>query len=388
MDVNKVTSWDDVLANNFSTETQAQGEEQKKAEDQQSIVETEAKDETVLTDDTNKDSEENQQTSTDDSSDTNGPVVVGDDVQETVATPETTQVVETKVGEDKLEPEVKPFNISDLNEDELYEYLSLKRTNYKEIPDMDIVSGMISSDNPNWDSEDVEFELEQKYGSALFEEKIDLETIDSELYPDEYKEAVKLNKEIDKAQKLLKRDAAEMRAKLEEMKENIKLPTSVVNTADNKSEDSKVETESSTELSQEQIEILQKNWIESVEREVPSVEEFKFKLEDEDVFYKITDTEKQEMVQKMKEFNAESYLVKRGWVNQDGTPNVKKITEDVYILENSEKMFKSGWTQAKEKAKMDIIGKDIKNVDFSSPKTSFDSKGGNPYDFGDYVLGL
>jgi hypothetical protein len=60
----------------------------------------------------------------------------------------------------------------------------------------------------------------------------------------------------------------------------------------------------------------------------------------------------------------------------------------VYILENAEKMFKSGWTQAKEKAKMDIIGKDIKNINLGSPNTSFDAKGGNPYDFGDYVLSL
>jgi biotin synthase-like enzyme len=90
----------------------------------------------------------------------------------------------------------------------------------------------------------------------------------------------------------------------------------------------------------------------------------------------------------MKEFNAENYLVQRGWVKPDGTPDVKKITEDVYILENAEKMFKSGWTQAKEKAKMDIIGKDIKNINLDTSPTTFDAKGGNPYDFGDYVLSL
>jgi hypothetical protein len=70
------------------------------------------------------------------------------------------------------------------------------------------------------------------------------------------------------------------------------------------------------------------------------------------VSYKVTEEEQSQLVQKMRDFNAENYLLDRGWLNQDGTPNVKKITEDVYILENAEKMFKSGWTQAKEKAKM------------------------------------
>ena len=121
---------------------------------------------------------------------------------------------------------------------------------------------------------------------------------------------------------------------------------------------------------------------------MPTLDEFNFKLGDEDVSYKITEDEQKQLVDKMKGFNAESYLLERGWLNQDGTPNIKKITEDVYILENNEKMFKSGWTQAKEKAKMDLIGKDLKNIEIGSPGKTFDAKGGDPYDFGNYVLSL
>ena len=116
--------------------------------------------------------------------------------------------------------------------------------------------------------------------------------------------------------------------------------------------------------------------------------EFKFKLGDEDVSYKITEDEQKQLVDKMKGFNAESYLLERGWLNQDGSPNIKKITEDVYILENNEKIFRSGWTQAKEKAKMDIISKDIKNINLTQSPNTVDAQGSNQYSFGDYVLGL
>jgi hypothetical protein len=356
--INKANSWEDVLSDNYNAEPQAEQVEQ--TEKSAIADETQADTNTV------------------------------DAAGETIETQEELQTTTSTEQYDSLDDEEivdnQQLDLSNLDEDALYEYLSLKKTDYSTVPDIDVIAGFISSENPKWDTEDIEFELEQKYGSALFEEKIDLEEIDKDIYPDEYKEAVKINKEIDKAQRLLKRDALEKRAELEELKSNIQLPTSGKQSDDNVKGSQEEQTQQG--LSQEQIEALQKNWLDAVERDVPTVNEFKFKLGDEDVSYKVTEDEQKEMVSKMREFNAENYLVDRGWVNKDGTPNVKKITEDVYILENAEKMFKSGWTQAKEKAKMDIIGKDIKNINLGSTEQTFDAKGGNPYDFGDYVLSL
>ena len=374
MEVNKATSWEDVLANNFSTEQQqAEVETQEqKTEETTEVVDTNSE----ITESTDiVEGSENTESTQDDVSveQDQGDVYVDEDDHSDY---------------DLNEQQIEEPSFDELDEDQIFEILSLKKTDFNEVPDIDIVSGFIYDEHPNWDEEDVKFELEQKYGSYLFEEKIDLESINQEMDPDEYKEAVKYNKEIDRAQKLLRRDALEKRAELEQLQASIELPKldrKVSN--DDKSDVSSVD-QAENELTQEEIEALQRQWIQAVENEVPSVSEFKFKLGDEEVSYKITEEEQVEMVSKMKEFNAETYLVQRGWVNQDGTPNVKKITEDVYVLENAEKMFKSGWTQAKEKAKMDIIGRDIKNIDLGSPKTSFDAKGGNPYDFGDYVLSL
>ncbi len=355
--VNKAASWEDVLSDNYNAEPQA---EQLEQTEQPAGQETQQ-----ATDAAGNPVEHQEQTEEQ----------VGEQQYEAPQ-------YEYEEEDEYYEPQNEaPVTLEDLDEDTIYEYLSIKKTNYDEVNDIDVLAGFISSENPKWDTEDIEFELEQKYGSALFEEKIDLEEIDKDIYPDEYKEAVKINKEIDRAQRLLKRDALEKRAELEELKSNIQIPTSGRQSDDNVKG-------SQQELSPEQIQYLQQQWLDSVERDVPSVNEFKFNLGDEEVSYKVTEDEQQHLVQKMREFNAENYLVDRGWLNEDGTPNVKKITEDVYILENAEKMFKSGWTQAKEKAKMDIIGKDIKNINLGSTQQTFDAKGGNPYDFGDYVLSL
>jgi len=356
--INKANSWEDVLSDNYNAEEQPEQE-----------LQTE---ETAIADETQ--------------ADTNTVDAAGEPVETQEESQPTTSTEQYDSLDDQEIVDNQQLDLSNLDEDTLYEYLSLKKTDYSTVPDIDVIAGFISSENPKWDTEDIEFELEQKYGSALFEEKIDLEEIDKDVYPDEYKEAVKINKEIDRAQRLLKRDALEKRAELEELKSNIQLPTSGKQSDDNVKGSQQEQTQQG--LSQEQIEALQKNWLDAVERDVPTVNEFKFKLGDEDVSYKVTEDEQKELVSKMREFNAENYLVDRGWVNEDGTPNVKKITEDVYILENAEKMFKSGWTQAKEKAKMDIIGKDIKNINLGSTEQTFDAKGGNPYDFGDYVLSL
>jgi hypothetical protein len=367
--VNKAASWEDVLLDNYNQPAQTEQEAQEEQQQEGAVSEN--------TVDANGDPV--QQETTDAPQTEEQPVVQQDEpvVQQ--------EIVQDDVQQPQEEPQL---NLNNLDEDALYEYLSIKKTDYNQVPDLDILAGKIKSENPNWDNEDIELELESKYGAALFSEKIDLDTIDQDLDPETYKEAIKINKEIERAEKLLRRDAKETRAQLEEIKNNLSLPTSEGGKPEHSVEASGKQETESDELTPEQIQYLQQQWLTAVEKEVPSVNEFKFNLGDEEVSYKVTADEQQQLVQKMKEFNAESYLVQRGWVKPDGTPDVKKITEDVYILENAEKMFKSGWTQAKEKAKMDIIGKDIKNINLDSSQSTFDAKASNPYDFGDYVLSL
>lgn len=349
--VNRATSWEDVLNNNFNAPAPV--------EETVEIVES---NEEVVD-------------------------VIDELVNEEVVIPQTTQEVSAAVSD--LDPNKQALidAILDGKEDLVYDYFKQKNTDYNQFSDIDVIKTKIANENPGWDADDIELEIESKYGSSLLSEKIDLSEIDKDIYPDEYKDALKINKEIDKAEKLLKRDAKETRIILEDLKNNISLPVSERRTVE-KDTVSTENVEASAEYTQEELKKIQADWISAVEKGVPEVSEFKFKLGDEDVSYKITEDEQKQLVDKMKGFNAESYLLDRGWLNQDGTPNIKKITEDVYILENNEKIFRSGWTQAKEKAKMDIISKDIKNINLTQSPNTVDAQGSNQYSFGDYVLGL
>lgn len=352
--VNRATSWEDVLNNNFNAPAPIE--------------------ETVETIETNEEVE----TTTDE--------VVNEEV---VIPPTTAAIAQEFAAVSDLDPNKQALidAILDGKEDLVYDYFKQKNTDYNQFSDIDIIKTKIANENPGWDSDDIELEIDSKYGPSLLAERIDLSEIDKDIYPDDYKDALKINKEIDKAEKLLKRDAKETRVVLEDIKNNISLPVSERRSVE-KDTVSTENVEASAEYTQEELKQIQADWISAVEKGVPEVSEFKFKLGDEDVSYKITEDEQKQLVDKMKGFNAESYLLERGWLNQDGSPNIKKITEDVYILENNEKIFRSGWTQAKEKAKMDIISKDIKNINLNQSTNTVDAKGSNPYSFGDYVLGL
>lgn len=360
--VNKASSWEDVLSNNFNATEQVTEQVEEQVEEQVDFLDEDA---TLL-----EQEEASQNEIPPAQLEPTGEVSVE-------ATGEVPELDERK--------QALIDAILEGKEDLVYDYFQKKNVDYNQYSDIDVIKTKIANDNPNWDSEDIELELESKYGAILFSERINLDEIDKEIYPDEYKEAVKINKEIDKAEKLLRRDAKETRAILEDLKNNITLPTSEKKWT---IKDTKQSEEAPAQLSQEEIQQLQQQWIEAVEKSVPEVSEFRFKVGDEDVSYKITEDEQKQMVDKMKTFNAEDYLVQRGWLKEDGSPNVKKIYEDVYILENNEKIFKSGWTQAKEKAKMDLISKDIKNINLDKSPETFDARGSNPYSFGEYVLGL
>jgi hypothetical protein len=121
-----------------------------------------------------------------------------------------------------------------------------------------------------------------------------------------------------------------------------------------------------------------KQWEDLVSSEVPKLSDFKYKLNGEDVVYKITDEEKTNLTNTMKNFNASEYLSKRGWFDQEGNPNVLKISEDVYKLENEGKMIGSVATQIKTATRKEVISRDIKNIDMDD-KSSSDFKVSKPF---------
>ena len=248
------------------------------------------------------------------------------------------------------------------NEEEVFNYISEKRKDYSSMSDFDVVKESLIRSNPTWTERDIAIEIKSKYGSLSG--KKDLSSIDEDIYPEEYQSAIEYNELIDERETILARDAREARRTLDEQKKNIEFP--------------KFTQEAENQPTDEEIAEANKQWEEMVASEVPKISNFKYKLNGEDVVYKITEEEKVNLTTTMKNFNASDYLSKRGWFDQEGKPNILKISEDVYKLENEGKMIGSVATQIKTATRKEVISRDIKNIDMDD-KSSSDFKVSKPF---------
>lgn len=292
-----------------------------------------------------------------------GATILADDEQPTqeVVTPVEERVVE-KYPEMSAEAKQLLDALQAGREEEVFNYLSEKRKDYSTMSDYDVVKENLIRSNPTWTEKDIAIEIKTKYGNLSA--KKDLSEIDEDIYPDEYERAVQFNELIDERETILARDAREARRLLDDQKKNIEFP--------------KLTQEVQNQPTEAEIAEANKQWEDLVSSEVPKLSDFKYKLNGEDVIYKITDEEKTNLTNTMKNFNASEYLSKRGWYDQDGNPNVLKISEDVYKLENEGKMIGSVATQIKTATRKEVISRDIKNIDMDD-KSSSDFKVSKPF---------
>ena len=237
------------------------------------------------------------------------------------------------------------------DEESIYNFLSEKRKDYNVLSDYDVVKEGLLKSNPKWNEKDVELELKAKYGGLS--KKKDLSEIDADVYPEEYEKAVEYNNRIEEREILLARDARDFRISLEEQKKNIQLPKI-----------EKVVEPEQNELTPEQVAEITKQWEDNVESVMPELTELSLKVNGEEVKYSITDSERSELTNEMKSFDAVSYLTQRGWFDKDGNANVKNIAEDVYRFKNFDKMLSSVATKTKNTTTKDVVS-EIKNIDLS-----------------------
>jgi hypothetical protein len=293
-----------------------------------------------------------------------GATIIEDEPSQTtveVVTPVAEKIVE-KYPEMSLEAKQLLDALQAGKEEEVFNYLSEKRKDYSAMSDFDVVKENLTRSNPTWTDKDIAIEIKSKYGNLSA--KKDLTAIDEDIYPEEYEKAVQFNELIDERETILARDAREARRSLDEQKKTIEFP--------------KISQEAQVEPTEAEVAEANKQWEEMVTSEVPKLSDFKYKLNGEDVVYKITDEEKASLTNTMKDFNASDYLTKRGWFNQEGNPNILKIAEDVYKLENEGKMIGSVATQIKTATRKEVISRDIKNIDMDD-KSSSDFKVSKPF---------
>ncbi len=260
-------------------------------------------------------------------------------------------------------------NISDVA-DILYEQKVLSELD--KMDESDILKLKIAYDYPELSPQEIEEEFNSKYS-------VDKD-FDESLMSDSEISAKK--KQIEKEEKAiareLKKDVREAKDYLQTLKQDISFPDilsqfqeqsqQAVNTDDIVSQYLKSQEEAQSKEYQQAREMFEK----SIADGLNAFEGFKVNYKDEEVQfdgnYSLSQEEKSQLQDTLKEFDLESFYGPRYF--KDGKYDTKQLAEDIYFLQNRDKIVNSMVTQAVSKAKADLL-KGMKNIDYSNtPRTA------------------
>jgi hypothetical protein len=260
-------------------------------------------------------------------------------------------------------------NISDVA-DILYEQKVLSELD--KMSESDILKLKIAYDYPELTPNEIEEEFASKYS-------VDKDFDDS-LMTDA--EIASKKKQIEKQEKLiareLKKDVSEAKDYLQTLKQDISFPDilsqfqeqsqSTVNTEDIVSQYLKSQEEEQSKVYQQSREMYEN----SIADGLKNFEGFNVNYKDEEVQfdgkYSLSPEEKMQLQNDLKDFDLESFYGPRYY--KDGKYDTKQLAEDIYFLQNRDKIVNSMVTQAVSKAKADLL-KGMKNIDYSNaPRTA------------------
>jgi hypothetical protein len=260
-------------------------------------------------------------------------------------------------------------NISEVA-DILYEQKVLSELD--SMPESDVIKLKIAYDYPELSPEEIQEEFQAKY-------VIDKNFDDSLMSEDEI---ASKKRQIEKEEKAvareLKKDVREAKDYLQTLKQDISFPDilsqfqeqsqQTVNTDEVVSQYLKSQEEEQSKVYQQAREMFEK----SIDEGLKSFEGFKVNYKDEEVQfdgnYSLSPEEKTQLHNDLKDFDLESFYGPRYY--KDGKYDAKQIAEDIYFLQNRDKIVNSMVTQAVSKAKSDLL-KGMKNIDYSNaPRTS------------------
>lgn len=319
--------------------------------------------------------------------------------QETTPTVETSQATETTlVDEENYDSEEESgFQFEWPNETAKEIYDRLVSGNISELADMiyeqkvlssldsmsesDIVKLKMAYDYPDLTPQEIEEEFSSRFA-------ID-DDVDKSLMSDE--EIAQHNKKIEKASKALarelKKEVSVAKDYLSEMKQDISFPD-ILSQIQNvqpqiNPEDVLNEFFQSQEAEQGKLyEDARNQYISSLDDGLRQFDGFNVNYKDEDVQfdgkYSLTPEEKANLTSSLKEFDLEEFYGARYY--KDGKYDTKQLAEDVYFLQNRDKIVNSLVTQAVSKSKADLL-KSMKNIDFSdAPRVGSSASSNDDYD--------
>jgi hypothetical protein len=154
--------------------------------------------------------------------------------------------------------------------------------------------------------------------------------------------------QVNYTEKKLMIEAKTTRSELEKLRSEIKLPD-IYNEAGRQAE-----YQAEFEMMQQARSIYEK----TLESDFKSFNGFNISVKDEDVeipiSFNVGDDEKLAIKSQLEDFDSDNYFENR-WFDKDGKPNVKQTMQDLYLLENFDKIAKKIANEAAAQVKLSYI---------------------------------
>jgi len=175
--------------------------------------------------------------------------------------------------------------------------------------------------------------------------------------------------EIDFIERRMIIDAKVIKPELEKLKSEIRLPDVYG------LEQQEAQSREAFEMATQARQVYER----TLESDFKNFNGFEVTVKDEDVEvpvnYNISEEEKLDLKNRLSDFDSDAYYENR-WFNKDGTPNVKQAMQDIYLLENFDKISKKLVNEAASQVKLAYI-KNSGNVTLN-PKTPQGTPQPNP----------
>lgn len=239
-----------------------------------------------------------------------------------------------------------------------------------DMSEADVIKLKMAYEYPDLTPEEIEDEFNSKYNAD--------EDFDESMMTDE--EISSKKRQIEKQRKALaremKKDVREAKDYLSSMKQEISFPDILSQVSATKQYDPEQVVGQYLAMQEEQESKVynqaRQEYLNSINEGLKSFDGFSVNYKDEDVSfdgkYSLTPEDKAALTNSLMDFDLEEFYGNRYY--KDGKYDAKQLAEDVYFLQNRDKIVNSMVTQAVSRAKLDIL-KSMKNVDFNdSPRVA------------------
>jgi Txe/YoeB family toxin of Txe-Axe toxin-antitoxin module len=265
-------------------------------------------------------------------------------------------------------------DISDLA-DMLYEQKVL--SSLDDMSDEDVIKLQMAYEYPELTPEEIEEEFQSKFSvDADFDEDL--------LTEDEISAKRKqLEKQTKAIQREMKKMVGQAKESLQELRRDIDFPDILSQMQGAEPSEDAINKYLTRQQEEQRLvyEESRKVFESSIDDGLRTFDGFSVNYKDEDVQfdgkYNITQEDKASLQGVLKSFDLESFYGNRYF--KEGKYDTKQLAEDVYFLQNRDKILSSMVTQAVSKAKADIL-KGMKNIDYSNQPRSSSAANTNDYD--------